>query len=138
VIGSGIFDGVLVVAAWVMVGLGLISAVRMWTNPDLSDWSYSLEYPWLSRSSEAWRRAYRRMVVPVVGFFVGLAGGLTFDSGLAFGTSAVLLLVSSVFWATVVLFNRPKLLVPPLLKNEPGFLADRRSDSRGPNRNETR
>jgi hypothetical protein len=78
------------------------------------------------------------MVVPVVGIFVGLAGGLTFDSGLAFGTSAVLLLVSSVFWATVVLFNRPKLLVPPPLKSEPGFLADRRSDSRGPNRNETR
>ena len=74
---------------------------------------------------EGWRRSYPVGAIGAPGLFLGYLGMLL--DGTDVGTvtvsvGAVLLLVGGVLMVTVVFWNRPRWVVPPSLRDEPGAM----------------
>ena len=86
---------------------------------------------WWFLGDATWRgvaRAYIATAPFVLLFFAGaLVAELTDAYDLGMAVSAGALLLGVLVHASIVLYNRPRALVPPHLRAEPGALAERRA-----------
>jgi hypothetical protein len=123
--------GALAVA--VVLGLWLYGAPRLWrgeTDVDAVPLAWPLGQVW-------WRGVIRSFIVWPPFVALALAGGavaeLTSKDDLGMALGLIGILVGMALHLAIVLVNRPKTLVPPALRAQPGAIAEwrqrRRSDA---------
>jgi hypothetical protein len=111
--------------------LGVIYALvarKVWRGESGLDGSVPPE--WWFLGDATWRGVARAYIATGPFGLLLLAGGMVaeftdaYDAGMAIAVGALLL--GALVHGSIVLFNRPRALVPPLLRDEPGALAERR------------
>lgn len=117
------------------VGLGSVSLPRYWRgDPRAVD----APETWGLMTPGMWRGTKRAAMVmlPAVTVMSGL-GSVLFSvrpnspaSVLCAEIIAVVMAVGCLLWATIMLFNRPRFVVPPAMRADPGLLAERRAAKR--------
>jgi hypothetical protein len=114
---------VVTIAFWLFVLLDWLTAFKMWHESE-DHWSYQ-KLPWFH--SDRWWRAYRRATLPGVMWLSSIALGLTAEwtTEWLLAVSGIALLVISPLVVSTAVFNGPKFLVPPPLRDEVPFWRDR-------------
>jgi hypothetical protein len=109
-------------------GIYLVVATRVWRGGSALDGN--VPPAWWFLGDAAWRGNARAYVATVPFLLAMLAGAAiaewsgSVDAGMAL--AAVSLAAGVLVHVAIVLFNRPRALVPPHLRDEPGALAERR------------
>ena len=89
---------------------------------------------WWFLGPATWRGVARAYIATVPFGLVIVAGAMIAELGgnedLGMTIAALALLAGAVVHVGIVLFNRPRALVPPHLRDEPGALAERRQRAR--------
>jgi hypothetical protein len=122
----------LIFAVLFLGGIYLAAAARVWRGNSGLDGGVPPE--WWPFGDAAWRGNARAYIATVPFLLVMLVGaGIAEWSG---SVDAGMTLASVAFaagilvYGAIVLFNRPRSLVPPHLRDEPGALAERRRRKR--------
>src|ERR1043165_1861031 len=91
--------------------------------------SYSFRRPsYFPLSERAWRHTMMTLPVGTVGMAFLVLGAWAFRLGVDWlGLAFAFLFAATAFvaWPLVFLWNRPRLLVPPFLRDDPGYVHDR-------------
>jgi hypothetical protein len=107
------------VAFWIGTAFVVLALVRLWNAP-LDHPSYRLPpwWPW----SERWWQGYRRGLVPAAVTSLAIALTLTLPAPLAAPVGLVGIVAGVLLDVGIVLFNRPRFLVPPACRAQRGVL----------------
>ncbi len=118
-----------------MVVVGSVSLPRYWRGDPRA-----IDAPetWGLMTPGMWRGTKRSMLVmaPTITVIFGLASVFfslrtnspTYTVLVEIGV--IVMVVGFSLWATITLFNRPRFLVPPVMRADPGLLAERRAGKR--------
>ena len=108
------------VAFWAGTALLVAAVVRLWRAP-LDHVSYRMA-PWWPWGQALWE-GYRRTLLPAALVAVCFALALTLPSsvGVYFGLAAFVVFVPMMI--LIVLFNRPRFLVPPPCRAQRGLIS---------------
>ena len=134
------WDALLYVVCLLIVG-GLYIAVigKVWRGTSgLAPGSVPMWWPFGPASWRGLARAYPALGAALILMFAsGVAAELATPESAAFdaamGVGLVALLGATLLYGLITLLNRPRFLVPPPLRSEPGWLAERKG-SRPPRR----
>jgi len=111
-------DGLILKAVFLAISiLGLFTVIKLWNAPS-NDSSYDSRNYW---GGDSLGRGYRRAWLPIVLVVAFLTVGLFIPSLMRIAAVGAFL-VAAPLAATVVLFNRPKFLVPPGARHEKGLI----------------
>jgi hypothetical protein len=113
-------DTSVVIISWAVVALGFVTVWRDWHHK----WedAYFRKRRWLPMSDAMWL-GYRRGTVVAQLAVICLATSAAFPN-LILWTSVIFFSVILPTALIIVLFNRPRVIVPPGLRSEPGMLQD--------------
>jgi hypothetical protein len=122
---ADLMQPLLVIATWLLAIAAIIGVIKRWRAPP-THWSY--EKPaWWAWGEVSWRGSRRSILLAAL-ILVCFAVALTLPSsiGVYFGLMAFFLFFP--LGIAIILFNRPKALVPPSSRSDRGVLfAFRRS-----------
>ena len=128
----GLYGVGLIFALLFLGGIYLAVAARVWRGESGLDGGRPPE--WWFLGAATWRGVARAYVATVPFLLVMLAGaGIAEwggDEGVGMAVSAAAFAAGIGVHLAIVLFNRPRALVPPHLRDEPGALAERRGRTR--------
>jgi hypothetical protein len=111
-----------VIVCFVAFAMSLVVGPRIWRN----EWGYA----WDPAGGGAISRGFAR-TTPISGPALGMTGLLAVIDWLGDGRTTAIFAVASAIWVamlvaavTIVLFNRPKWLVAPHLRRQPGAVGE--------------
>jgi hypothetical protein len=112
-----------IIIAWVLTIGAIIGLALTWNAPRQHR---SYETPmWWVWGSTSWR-GYRRSQLPLALFLASGAIALTVPHPSGAVVALLGLATALIAMLSIVLFNRPKIIVPPAARNEDGVLLARR------------
>jgi hypothetical protein len=124
-----LYGGGLIFAILFLGAVYVLVARKVWHGESGLDGDVPPE--WWFLGDETWRGVARAYIATAPFVLVFFAGALVAELGDAddagMAVSAGALLLGVLVHASIVLWNRPKALVPPHLRDEPGALAARRA-----------
>ena len=131
-----------VIAAFLGTALVFMTwkAIRLWRHPEVTD-DFSSAFAFLPFGDDVRRGEVRSVLLTVVTLWSAallFAGGLTLGEGEVSTAGAyvvagavVVILLCLLCEVTVILFNRPKFVVPPHMRADPGVITARRARRKG-------
>jgi hypothetical protein len=119
-----VLSTLLTVAIWAAV---LLAAVGLWKTWNAASDHRSFQTPPWFPYGEIWWTGYRRIQLPAALVVVSMALFQTLSSGRPAAVALVGFLTGSLLACAVALFNRPKALVPPACRAQPGVVAELRA-----------
>jgi len=112
----------LLIFAVAILGGAIIHGSRWNASPDDPVYSVPDGWPWKEGTWYLWRRT----LVPLVLSGVAIGAGAVAPERWVVGVAVVFFGVALPLFVSIALFNRPRLLVPPGLRDRPGLIARRR------------
>jgi hypothetical protein len=111
---------VVIVLAWTFAVLSVVGVALRWQAPP-EHWTYR-RAQWFPYGESLWQ-GYRRAALPAALIFVCIALALTLPTSVGVYFALAVFVVNLPLALAIILFNRPKFLVPPACRDQRGVLS---------------